>query len=105
MADDTRSTVTVAIRRSSKSPAIFLAASFTEPAWEPVELDVKPIPPLASQDTVVQTNGHIPGAQYEFSKSFEVALGKHQYKFREGLEGSWFHDKEVDSGTEPILVI
>ncbi|QSS59982.1 PT repeat family protein [Histoplasma capsulatum] len=100
MADDTRSTVTVAIRRSSKSPAIFLAASFTEPAWEPVELDVKPIPPLASQDTVVQTNGHIPGAQYEFSKSFEVALGKHQYKFREGLEGSWFHDKEVDSAVD-----
>ncbi|EEH04193.1 hypothetical protein HCBG_07418 [Histoplasma capsulatum G186AR] len=100
MADDTRSTITVAIRRSSKSPAIFLAASFTEPAWEPVELDVKPIPPLASQDTAVQTNGHVPDAQYEFSKSFEVALGKHQYKFREGLEGSWFHDKEVDSAVD-----
>ncbi|KAG5301401.1 PT repeat family protein [Histoplasma ohiense] len=100
MADDTRSTVTVAIRRSSKSPAIFLAASFTEPAWEPVELDVKPIPPLASKDTAVQTNGHVPDAQYEFSKSFEVALGKHQYKFREGLEGSWFHDKEVDSAVD-----
>ncbi|EGE81237.2 PT repeat family protein [Blastomyces dermatitidis ATCC 18188] len=100
MADDTRSTINVAIRRSSKSPAIFLAASFTEPAWEPVELDVKPLPPSASQDTTEQTNGHVPDTQYEFSKSFEVALGKHHYKFREGLEGAWFYDKDVESAVD-----
>lgn len=96
MADDTRSTINVAIRRSSKTPAIFLAASFTEPAWEPVELDVKPLPPSANQDATVQTNGDGPDTQYEFSKSFEVASGKHHYKFREGLEGSWFCNEDVE---------
>ncbi|OJD27841.1 hypothetical protein ACJ73_00761 [Blastomyces percursus] len=99
MADDTRSTINVTIRRSSKSPAIFLAASFTEPAWEPVELDVRPLPPSASQNTTEQTNGHVP-AQFEFSKFFEVAPGKHHYKFREGSEGAWFYDKDIERAVD-----
>ncbi|OJD16159.1 hypothetical protein AJ78_03648 [Emergomyces pasteurianus Ep9510] len=100
MADDTRSTINVAIRRSSKTPAIFLAASFTEPAWEPVELDVKPVSAAEHTEATVQTNGHVPDTLYEFSKTFEVASGKYEYKFREGLEGSWFHDEDTESSAD-----
>ncbi|EEH35503.2 hypothetical protein PAAG_06550 [Paracoccidioides lutzii Pb01] len=109
MTDTSRSSINIAIRRSSKTPAIFLVGSFTEPAWEPVELNVKPLPPSADQDSAAQANGDVPDTQYEFSKSFDVATGQHQYKFRLGPDGAWFCDKDAttvvdDNGFENNVV-
>ncbi|ODH46849.1 hypothetical protein GX48_07053 [Paracoccidioides brasiliensis] len=109
MTDTSRSSINIAIRRSSKTPAIFLVGSFTEPAWEPVELNVKPLPPSADQDSAAQANGDVPDTQYEFSKSFDVATGQHQYKFRLGPDGAWFCDKDAttvvdDDGFENNVV-
>lgn len=84
--------VTIATRRQSQSPAVFLLASFTDPAWEPVELDVKP---LAASDP----------PEFEFSKAFDLPEGsKYQYRFRLGAgdDSSYFCDKDVDTGEYPI---
>jgi hypothetical protein len=93
-ADDSASAVTVALRRPSKSPSVFLLASFTEPAWEPVELDAKP---LTTNDT--SEDGADPAdLEYEFSASFKLPEGSHKYRFRLGSDDTWLCNEDVAKG-------
>lgn len=86
-----RESVTLAIRRPSDDPAVFLAGSFSDPKWEPLELSVKPID--------VQDDEGLTSTEYLFSREIEVPAGQYQYRFREGASGPWFHDESVKSGT------
>lgn len=88
--------VTIAIRRPSKTPAVFVAACFTEPAWEPVELTPKLV---SSKDASATEDSSTQAEEYEFSRQFELLEGKFQYKFRLGTdEGTWFCDEAVETG-------
>lgn len=97
MTGDLRIPVSIAVRRQSKTPSVFVVASFTEPAWEPLELDVKP---LASAESSKPDGDEDDAAQeYEFSRTFQALEGKHQYRFRLGSDNpTWFCDKDVDTG-------
>ncbi|WEW61162.1 hypothetical protein PRK78_006652 [Emydomyces testavorans] len=74
-----KQSVKIAIQRPTSTPAVFLVASFTEPAWEPIELEAKP---------VTSTDGT--SESYEFSKTFDIAEGKYEYRFRLGSDDTWF---------------
>ncbi|KMU85842.1 hypothetical protein CIHG_03370 [Coccidioides immitis H538.4] len=84
MTEDSKQSVRIAVRRPTSTPSIFLVASFTDPAWDPVELEAKPV-----------TSADATSEAYEFSKSFELAPGKYQYKFRAGSGDAWFCDTDV----------
>ncbi|EFE42536.1 PT repeat family protein [Trichophyton verrucosum HKI 0517] len=95
MTEAVKRTVTIAIRRPSKTPAVFVAACFTEPAWEPVELTPQL---LSSKDAPTTEDSSTQVEEYEFSKKFELPEGKYQYKFRLGTdEDSWFCDNDVET--------
>lgn len=96
MTEAVKRTVTIAIRRPSTTPAVFVAACFTEPAWEPVELTPQL---LSSKDAPTTEDSSTQVEEYEFSKEFELPEGKYQYKFRLGTdEDSWFCDNDVETG-------
>jgi hypothetical protein len=82
-------TVKISIRRPTASPAVFVAGSFTEPAWEAVEL-------------VSEAAGDTEGdREFVFARSFKVEDGDHQYRFRlgDGVGGEeWIVDEGVESG-------
>ncbi|KDB25205.1 hypothetical protein H109_02933 [Trichophyton interdigitale MR816] len=95
MTEAVKRTVTIAIRRPSKTPAVFVAACFTEPAWEPVELTSQL---LSSKDAPTTEDSSTQVEEYEFSKKFELPEGKYQYKFRLGTdEDSWFCDNDAET--------
>ena len=81
-------TVKISIRRPTASPAIVVAASFTDPAWDPVELTAETV---AGKDEEA-------AEEYEFSRTFKVEEGKHQYKFRLEGEEEWFCDEGGETG-------
>jgi hypothetical protein len=80
------STVTINYKQPGTTPPIFVAGSFTEPLWQPTELDYE------------QVNG-----EYIFSKSFEVMPGRHQYKFRIGNGDWWICDNAKDTGQSVLF--
>jgi hypothetical protein len=80
------STVNITYERSGTTPPIFVAGSFTEPAWQPIELDHQ------------QVND-----EYVFSKTFDITPGTHQYKFRIGLGDWWVCDDTKDKGSSILL--
>lgn len=84
--------VTLAIKRPSETPSVFVVASFTEPAWEPVQLDVKPL------NKAEDGKENDEGVEYEFSKGFKVPEGSHQYRFRLGTEDSWICNESIETG-------
>ncbi|KAK2809248.1 hypothetical protein FQN49_008637, partial [Arthroderma sp. PD_2] len=95
MTEDLKHPITIAIRRPSKTPSVFVAASFADPAWEPVELNPEL---LSSKDTSTTDDSSTQVEEYEFSMKFDLPEGKHQYRFRLGTdESSWFCDKDVDT--------
>ncbi|OAL70464.1 hypothetical protein A7D00_5430 [Trichophyton violaceum] len=95
MTEAVKRTVTIAIRRPSTTPAVFVAACFTEPTWEPVELTPQL---LSSKDAPTTEDSSTQVEEYEFSKKFELPEGKYQYKFRLGTdEDSWFCDNDVET--------
>jgi len=63
-------------------PPIFVAGSFTDPAWEPVELK-----PQESR-------------QWSFNKTFHIRPGTYQYKFRLGIGDWWILDESQQKGTD-----
>jgi len=66
--------VTVRYSRPATIPPIYLAGSFSEPAWHPQEM----------QHTINEHN------EYGYHKEVEVEEGKeYQYKFRIG-DGDWW---------------
>lgn len=67
--------VTVKLSKQGLQPPIFLAGSFSDPAWQPQEM----------QHTTNETG------DYEFHKEVQVEEGKeYQYKFRVGEQGDWW---------------
>src|SRR5438034_10884061 len=101
MADDGKKTVTITIRRPSRSPPVFVAASFTDPPWELLELDAKPLSSsslTARSEEAIQVADENPPAQYEFSRTFKLGHGRYQYKFRLGLDGTWMCNEELETG-------
>lgn len=83
--------VTISIRRSTDTPAVYVAGSFSDPKWEPFELTPKL---LESEDV----DGKSRPAEYLFSRNFDLPEGQYQYKFREGLDGQWFCDNAAKIG-------
>ncbi|CZT07537.1 uncharacterized protein RCO7_09782 [Rhynchosporium graminicola] len=77
--------VTVKYAVPGTQPPIFLAGSFSDPAWEPQEM----------QFTTDENNEH------EFSKEVNVEQGKeYQYKFRIGLGDWWILNENSPTGTD-----
>lgn len=83
--------ITISIRRLTDTPAIFLAGSFSDPTWEPLELSVKPV-------ETVKDDGKTKTTEYIFSRDLVLPEGQYQYKFREGSDGQWFYDDTVKTG-------
>ncbi|KAH7348373.1 hypothetical protein BKA65DRAFT_259425 [Rhexocercosporidium sp. MPI-PUGE-AT-0058] len=80
-------TVSVSVKYSKPGtqPPIYLAGSFSEPAWEPQEM----------QYTTDASNEH------EFFKEVDVEQGKeYQYKFRIGPGDWWILNEDSPTGTD-----
>ncbi|KAL9121997.1 MAG: hypothetical protein Q9187_001446 [Circinaria calcarea] len=67
--------VTITFSSPGAKPPVFVAGTFTEPPWEPHELSFEICTPEDGQ-------GDLP--EYHFFKTFDVAAGEYQYKFRLG---------------------
>lgn len=79
--------VTVKYSKPGTQPPIYLAGSFSDPQWQPQEMEHSPIG----------------DNEYEFKKEVEVEEGKEfQYKFRIG-EGDWW-TLEENSPTGVCLI-
>lgn len=85
--------ISISIRRPTDSP-LYIAGTFSEPKWEPLELGVKAGPKKGEADS---------SAEYVFQREFDVPEGKYEYKFREGVDGEWFVDEGVESGRFSVL--
>ena len=85
--------VTITYKHPGARPPVYVAASFTTPAWEPQELHPLPIPEGDDASGVVSD-----GSEYRFSKQFEVGVGNWQYKFRLGEGNWWVCDENADIG-------
>lgn len=77
--------VTITFKSLGAYPPVSLVAAFTNPPWQPQELDYV---------TQHESNGD---AKYEFSKTFEIPEGEWQYKFHLG-SGAWVCDESVETG-------
>lgn len=84
MAIDKKEPVTIAITRPTDSSPLFVAGTFSDPQWEPLELGAKPIPSSTTESL--------------FSRDVEVVPGQYRYQFREGEDGTWFHDDSAKHG-------
>ena len=83
MATSNKRLVKITYKHTGARPPVYVAGSFTTPAWEPQELEAMPV--SEADKTSVASDG----SEYAFSKQFEVAVGDWQYKFRLG-EGDWW---------------
>lgn len=92
MVESITETVTISVRRPTDTPTIFVAGTFSEPQWEPLELNVKTIEVESELDPGLYST------EYLFFRDFKLAPGQYQYRFREGATGSWFHDESVKNG-------
>ncbi|KAE8454152.1 hypothetical protein EG329_005077 [Mollisiaceae sp. DMI_Dod_QoI] len=80
-------TVTVKYSKPGTQPPIFLAGSFSDPAWHPQEMEY----------TTDKNNEH------EFYKKVQVEGGKeYQYKFRLGLGDWWTLNEDSPTVTDDI---
>lgn len=93
------SPITVSLRRSTLTPAVFVAGTFSDPHWEPLELTAKPLEsddlPHDKKDSSSES-AH--PTEYLFSRQFSLPHGQYEYKFREGVDGPWFCDPEAKTG-------
>ncbi|PYH96970.1 hypothetical protein BO71DRAFT_319700 [Aspergillus ellipticus CBS 707.79] len=81
MAHPAGETVTISLRRPTDDP-IFIAGTFSEPKWEPLELNAKPVDTEPDEEGLTST-------EYLFSHEWKLAPGQYQYRFREGATGPW----------------
>ena len=91
MAHPAGETVTISIRRPVDD-AIFVAGTFSEPQWEPVELNSKTVETEPDDEGLTST-------EFLFYHDVKLSPGQYQYRFREGATGPWFHDEAVKHGT------
>lgn len=82
--------ITLSVRRPADTPVIFVAGSFSDPKWTPLELAVKTVE--------FQDDEGLTSTEYLFYRDFHVAPGKYEFRFREGPDGSWFYDETTKSG-------
>lgn len=87
----TSSPITIHFARKGVLPPVYLAADFTEPPWEPIEMEFE-----ADQSS--------DSAHFNFSKTFPmIKPGEHQYKFRLGPgEEGWTVDDDVNMGESMV---
>lgn len=79
--------VTVKFSKPGTQPPLFLAGSFSEPAWQPQEM----------QYTTNEAGEH------EFYKEVQVEEGTaYQYKFRVGEGDWWMLNEDSPTGMHPI---
>ncbi len=77
--------VTITFRGAGTQPPVFLAGSFSDPAWEPHEMD-------CSTDEI---------GEHTFSKEVHAKEGSTiQYKFRVGTGDWWAIDEDAPTGTD-----
>lgn len=91
-------TVTITYKHPGAQPPVYIAGSFTTPAWEPQELQAVPVPEGDSASDVVSD-----GSEYVFSRQFEIAVGDWQYKFRLGDGDWWVCDETADMSLSPCM--
>ena len=86
------STYPVKITYSSPGavPPVYVAGSFTQPEWQPLELEYA-LDENKAEEAVDAT-------AYSFYRTFHLPEGSFQYKFRLGHEGDWW----VCDGKAPI---
>lgn len=69
-------------------PPVYVAASWTSPPWDPIEMTSKP------KDAGVAKAEGTAAREFLFTKRFEnIPEGTHQYKFRLGA-GDWWTTAE-----------
>lgn len=74
-------------------PPIFVAGSFTDPPWQPQELDY-----VLEQPDDMRRGTEPEPSQYRFVKTVQVGQGRWQYKFRLGLGDWWVCDENTEKG-------
>lgn len=95
MAEPLGQNITLSVRRPADTPVIFVAGSFSEPKWEPLELAVKTVE--------FKDDEGLTSTEYLFFRDVQVAPGQYQYRFREGADGPWFHDETTKNGTSTLF--
>ncbi|KAG5914431.1 hypothetical protein E4U42_000486 [Claviceps africana] len=82
-----KTTVTVSYRRRGLEPPVFVAGTFTNPAWESREMQA-----------VTDEFG-----EYHFAAQVPVEPGReYQYHFRAGLQQDWFVDEHATIATDSL---
>ncbi|KAI9737173.1 MAG: hypothetical protein M1834_000766 [Cirrosporium novae-zelandiae] len=76
--------ITITYSHPDTRPPVFVAGSFTNPPWQPIELGISP---KANVDNSIQ----------QFSKTFEVDEGRYEYKLRLGPGDWWVCDESVET--------
>lgn len=74
-------------------PPIFVAGSFTDPPWQPQELEY-----VLEQPDDIGTDIQSETSQYRFFRTFQVEEGRWQYKFRLGFGDWWVCDEHTEKG-------
>ena len=77
--------VTITFTGDDLHPPIFIAGSFTEEPWKPVQMEIVP--------SKLAAHGHHVTLRSTYSKTFDIPEGHWQYKFRLGLGDWWVCDE------------
>ena len=94
MSNSYKHKVTIAFASPNTQPPVYVAGTFTDPPWEPYELEHEPS---------VAADAHLESSkEYRFWKDFEVAEGQWQYKFRLGPGDWWVCDENAATGQSTV---
>ena len=77
---------------------MFVAGTFTDPAWVPVELEHEIVTSSHQASDKEATD-------YLFSRSFKVKPGTYQYKYRVGCDGDWWGCDESKPTSESSMEV
>ncbi|MCJ1465495.1 hypothetical protein MMC07_004113 [Pseudocyphellaria aurata] len=78
-------------------PPIYIAGSFTDPPWQPEELDY-----VLEQPGDMDSGTPSECSLYRFVKSVQIGEGRWQYKFRLGLGDWWVCDEHTEKITDGL---
>ena len=82
-------TVRISLQSPGTKPPVYIAGSFTDPSWDPLEMEYRP----RSQE-----KDREPSNELEFYGMYNVPEGNHQYKFRLGDGDWWVCDESSETG-------
>lgn len=83
-------TVEITYQHAGTTPPLYVAGSFTEPAWVPEELECH------------RTDEDGKDGDPIFHKTFRVKDGSYQYKFRVGDGDWWICDESKATSKSPL---